>query len=159
MFYILLSYTKGFTVNLAKLHFYLAQNTLLLYWYQWIISFIIFNVLVFWLGILQNRPDQIRHHMKLNFDLFQLCKWLLELQRKIKKQDHLSSFIGSPCVLWSKMTTILMVTKIQVTRCKSEYRIWEIPLHAKLNGFTELNGLRVFLKENNFFAWTSIFLA
>ena len=62
---------KGFAVSLAKLHFYLAKNTLQLYCYQRIPSFSIFNVLVFWVPKSRYFAEQNRDHMKPIFDLFQ----------------------------------------------------------------------------------------
>ena len=109
---------KSFTVSLAKLHFYLAKNTLQLYCYQRIPSFSIFNVLVFWVPKSRYFAGQNKDHMKPDFDLFQSF-----LISKRRWKNGVIYFLGSLPELWSKMghfvKMIMMVTKIQVTRCKS----------------------------------------
>ena len=55
-------------------------------------------------SILQTRMDQRRGRMKMNFDYFQIQKWLLQTVRVEKVGEKIGSFVQFPCFLlklWS----------------------------------------------------------
>ena len=50
-------------------------------------------------GILQTRMDQRWDHMKMNFEYFQIQKWVLQRVRSEKVDEKMGPFLSFPCTL------------------------------------------------------------